>query len=187
MLDKLNKLEIGPSNSINPGFVTVDIDPRKKPDYLIDASGKLPFKDEQFELIYASHIIEHIPWYKTEKTLIEWVRVLKYGGKLEVHTVNAVIIAKWILLAEEGKVKDIPDRWAKFNPEHNPFKWASARMFAYDNGEPNWHKALFTPRYLFALFEKVGLINLEALTCRDLRSSKHGLIDFGVRGTKVRT
>ena len=53
----LDKLEIGPSPTRMPGFTTVDIDPCKNPDYLVDASDKLPFEDEQFEFIYASHII----------------------------------------------------------------------------------------------------------------------------------
>lgn len=35
-------------------------------------------------LLYASHVLEHIPWYKTEEVLREWVRVLKPGGVLEV-------------------------------------------------------------------------------------------------------
>jgi len=183
----LKNLEIGPSSEGNriPGFITVDIDPRKNPDYVADASGKLPFENEQFELVYASHIIEHIPWYMIEKTLVEWTRILKFGGELEVHTVNAIYIAERLLKFESGEEQKPPDNWTRYNPERNPYKWASGRIYAYDNGPSYWHKALFTPKYLTSLFKNVGLTNLEMLTCKDLRASHHGpVISFGIRGTK---
>lgn len=42
-------------------LVTLDIDPRSKPDVLWDiASLPLPFDDEQFDEIHAYHVLEHV-------------------------------------------------------------------------------------------------------------------------------
>lgn len=49
----------------------------------IKASGdKLPFKDNEFDFLVAKHNLEH--YENPEKTLIEWERVLKKGGKIGV-------------------------------------------------------------------------------------------------------
>ena len=53
-------------------------------DYVYDAGKPLPFEDNTFDLVYASHVLEHIPWYKVEEVVKEWVRILKPGGVLEV-------------------------------------------------------------------------------------------------------
>ncbi|HEV8441089.1 MAG TPA: methyltransferase domain-containing protein, partial [Methylomirabilota bacterium] len=77
-------LEIGPGRKRNPGFETLNIVGGYHVNYVLDARSKLPFKDETFELLYASHILEHIPWYQTDATLKEWTRVLRPGGKLQI-------------------------------------------------------------------------------------------------------
>ena len=70
------RLEIGAGGSRAPGFETLDIVGGRNVDYVLDASKRLPFADSTFELIYASHVLEHIPWYFVEDVL---ERCIIYG------------------------------------------------------------------------------------------------------------
>jgi SAM-dependent methyltransferase len=73
-------LDLGSSNRpISPNALTVDIDEEAKPQVVADVR-KLPFHDESFDFIVASHILEHID--DTISTLREWKRVLKTGGEI---------------------------------------------------------------------------------------------------------
>ena len=73
------KLEVGPGGARVPDFETVDIVPSQQVDYLWDVMKKLPFRENCFEVVYASHVLEHLPWYKTKEVLTEWTRILHLG------------------------------------------------------------------------------------------------------------
>lgn len=50
--------------------------------YLTDVTDLYMLADNSVDLLYASHVLEHIPRTKLLKTLKDWYRVLKPGGKL---------------------------------------------------------------------------------------------------------
>jgi len=81
----LRRLEIGPGPERLPGFETLNIVGGRQVDYVADAAGRLPIADNTFDLVYASHILEHIPWFCTEEAMHEWVRVLKPGGRWVIY------------------------------------------------------------------------------------------------------
>jgi len=63
-------LDIGPGwyeEYRMPGFETLDIEARGNVDHIADASERLPFNDNTFNLMHASHILEHIVWIKTQE------------------------------------------------------------------------------------------------------------------------
>jgi len=77
------KLEIG--TGLNPqkeGWIHQDIRKLEGIDLVCDAK-KLPYKDGELEDIFSSHVIEHFSWRIVEDVLVEWLRVLKKGGRLE--------------------------------------------------------------------------------------------------------
>lgn len=178
------RLVIGPGRKDKlPGFETLDIHPGPGIDHVADARS-LPFPDNSFDLIYASHIIEHVPWYDTVKLLAEWNRVLKPDvGALEVWTVNALKVARELLDIEEGFWKN-PDGWKRKNKANNPYLWCAGRIFAYerDSNPAMWHKALFTPKHLTACFKEAGFVNVGRL--EKPRGKDHGFINLGVGGFK---
>ena len=46
----------------------------------------LPYPDETFEIIFSSHMIEHISHYKIEQVICEINRVLKVDGVVRILT-----------------------------------------------------------------------------------------------------
>jgi len=71
------KLNLGCGGKHIPGFENLDII------YGVDA-GSLPFGDNTVELIYASHLLEHLRLSKVHAVLLEWKRVLVPDGMLRV-------------------------------------------------------------------------------------------------------
>lgn len=187
---KHRRLEIGPGSSRISGFETANIVPERSVDYVLDAAKRLPFEDNTFELVYASHVLEHIAWYKVEQVLGEWTRIVSSGGFLEVWVPDALRICKALVDYElTGEDRTDLDGFSKFDAKKDPCRWASARTFTYGDGTGrvnhwNWHRAMFTFRYLKTLMEGVGLRHVERLKPEDVRADTHGWINLGVKGKK---
>ena len=79
----LKYLHIGCGDNVLPKPF-INIDSRKKKGVLNLKAYPLKFKDNTFDLVYASHILEHFNKIKVLKVLKEWVRVLKPGGVLRI-------------------------------------------------------------------------------------------------------
>jgi ubiquinone/menaquinone biosynthesis C-methylase UbiE len=178
-------LEIGPAFGRLKGFETINIVGGLNVDYVYDASKRLPFKDDTFEVVYASHILEHLPWYETKQVLKEWIRVIKKGGNLELWVPDGFKIAKTIVDTEKNKNHSLPDKWIRFNDEKSPYIWANGRVFYGLNGDyPSWHKSLFTPKYLKTILESLGLKEIHVMDEEEYRNNKRGWINLGIKGTK---
>ena len=79
----LKYLHIGCGDNVLPKPF-INIDSRKKKGVLNLKAYPLKFKNNTFDLVYASHILEHFNKMKVLKVLKEWVRVLKPGGILRI-------------------------------------------------------------------------------------------------------
>jgi len=178
-------LEIGSGLNRIPGFETLNIIGIANVDYVLDASKKLPFQDCTFDLIYASHILEHIPWYKTREVLKEWFRILKSGGSLEIWVPDGLKICKILIESEKGSLKTIPDNWDLLNKKKDPFLWVNGRLFYGARLDyPSWHKALFTLKYLKRLLNDIGFTNIKEMDNSEVRGYDHGWVNLGVKGKK---
>lgn len=187
---RCRRLEIGPGPRRLPGFETVNIVWAPGVDYVANASRRIPFGSETFKLIYASHILEHIPWYQTESALAEWYRVLEPGGDLELWVPDGLKIAAAWVAAEQDGAKDFhADPWWKFNANQDPAVWANGRLFSYGDGfgtlgHQNWHLSAFSERHLKDLLIKVGFKEVEVLDRKLVRGNDHGWINLGFKATK---
>jgi len=164
----------------------MDILPGPHVDHVGDCR-KMPFPDRSFNLIYASHVLEHVPWYQVADTLLEWHRVLKDDGTLEVFTVDGLKIAKALVDLEENNVSPIHhDNWTRFNEKRNPYLWIAGRIFAYAKtskaNDPNWHHCLFTPRFLQQSLIEAGFKSVQLLNRDRVRGPDHGWINLGACG-----
>jgi SAM-dependent methyltransferase len=181
-------LEIGPNKARLPGFITFDAVPGPLVDHVGDCRA-MPFKAGSFDLVYSSHVIEHIEWYDVEATIAEWARILKPGGHLEVHTVDAHRILKaWIEYEETGHWSGPDPVWRSNMTRHDPYLFAVGRVLNWpkDGSIHQLHRALISPRYLAACFEKAGLVDLAPLTREDARGTRHSaFINLGLKGRKA--
>lgn len=186
-------LDIGPGwdeNARIPGFETLDVEKRANVDHVADAAGPLPFDDDTFDIIHASHILEHIPWQHTDRVLKEWARILKPGGWLEVWVPNGLKACRAFVAAEKGNTRlaEESPMWRKRIVGKDPCRLASGHIFSFFSGieHPPWglHKAMFSPRYLKKLLQAAGLINVVAMNKSEIRARDYRWINMGFKGQK---
>ena len=184
------RLEIGTGQTRLHGFETLNVVYHRATDYIHDAARPLPFADSSFSIVYASHVLEHIPWYQGLAVVRDWVRVLEPGGALELWVPDALLICRTLVACEESHSSAaIKDDWWRFNARQDPALWAAGRLFSYGDGtgaarSPNWHRALYTPRFLASVMKSAGPSEIERLEPSHVRGDDHGWINLGMRGVR---
>jgi SAM-dependent methyltransferase len=186
----VRRLEIGPGPQRIAGFETLNITGGRQVDYIADATRGLPFADGSFDIIYASHVLEHVAWFRSVAVLRLWRDKLKPGGRLEVWVPDALKIAEAFVDAERrGSQAHAQDGWWRFNDGHDPCLWFSGRVFSYGDGSGtpghfNWHLAAFSERRLIEAMREAGLRDVARLPASEVRGYDHGWINLGVCGLR---
>lgn len=85
------KLDLGSGGGQIPGYVSVDFNEDAHPHVVADVEA-LPFEDDSVDVIYASHVLEHVKL--ASPALAEWHRVLKPGGVCTIATPDIVGVYK---------------------------------------------------------------------------------------------
>lgn len=78
------KIDLGSGTSKKESYLTIDKNPDIKADIIADVEERLPFKDCEVDEIRASHILEHLRPENKVKVMVEFERVLKVGGILDI-------------------------------------------------------------------------------------------------------
>lgn len=91
-LKKLKKLHLGSGKVYLPGWTNVDIFTSCRADRYADVTC-LPYEKDSYDLIYASHILEHVHRHMVLATLSHWHGILCHGGilRLAVPDFKAVV------------------------------------------------------------------------------------------------
>lgn len=177
-------LEIGPGSSPVPGFETLNLVPPA--DHIADCR-RTGLPDASFDIVYSSHCIEHVEWFEVEATIKEWARLLKPGGVLEVHTVDAYALMKHLVEWEEGGEGPKAGTWRRDLHRDHPFLWGTGRIMNYrrkGEASDSWmHRAMLTPRYLRECFDAAGLGEIEPVA-EPRGAKKHRAINMGLRGLR---
>ena len=79
----------------NAHVLTLDIDAEQHPDIVADAAQMPDELENRFDGIFASHVLEHFSYWKTDEVLNGWVRCLKEGGELH------ILVPSWEWAARE--------------------------------------------------------------------------------------
>ena len=153
------KINLGAGNLKKSGYTNVDINSNFKPDVVADVR-KLPFDDNYADEILARDVLEHIPHKETKKTLLEWKRILKKGGKLIIQTPNLQTIANYML--DIDKIDDI-----------DYINDLIRRIFGGQDFKENFHCAGFTPETIRELLKSIRFKDIKVNPVKDLESKDY--------------
>lgn len=127
--------------------VRLDLDPEVKPDIVADAR-MIPEPDGKYDVVYASHVLEHFGFKWTKNIIREWLRVLKINGQIVITVPNLVWASKRILESTENQISE-------FDKERTMFMYYSAQK---DGGVIDYHKNGFTPQSLEGLLNSFDIL-----------------------------
>ena len=176
----MRALEIGPGEKpVDKSWDTMDMVDRPNLTIKHDVRNlPLPIKEETYDLVYMSHILEHIPWTQTIAALQEIRRILVPGGSVEIWVPD---LAKLVQAYREGHTGGCG--WRKFNPENDYVTWLNGRLFTYGPEEENWHRAVFDAAYLKRQLRRAGFDKTVNLLKKP-RGYDHGWINLGMAAFK---
>jgi len=179
-------VEIGPREQPAGDDNTVYVDCVKRPGVshaTVWGSDRLPFDDCSVDSVYASHVIEHVPWFQTDYALAEVFRVLRRGGRVELWCPDFAALVTAYLAGAIPRT----EKWRRFNPTGDLMKWVNGRLFAYFNdteGPENLHKSAHDFSSLSAQLNSAGFVNIERAK-RNQGHNPHGPCEFGVIAYKA--
>lgn len=157
------RLNLGCGVKLKEGFTNVDMyelkdlkeakgvlhDAEVKGKYVKADVRKLPFKDNYADYIIATEILEHIPLRDVVKTLKEWVRVLKKGGRMVITCpdFNALAV-QWL---------ETP-----FSPEN--YGEIAQGIYGNQLAKGEFHQSPITPQLLQYYLGSMGLKDGKIIT-----------------------
>lgn len=120
--------------------IGVDIRKTKEIDIVADAH-KLPFKDNCFDLVYSSHVIEHFSHQDVKAVLYEWIRVLKDGCTFELLCPD--LRARALLFVLKPTWQNVKN------------------IYGGQDFPENYHKCGFSYKQIKRLLEEIGIKNVK--------------------------
>jgi len=119
----------------------VDIREDVKPDYRCDLR-MLPFANEEFDIVYSSHTLEHFARNEVGQVLDEWSRILKKDGEMRLVLPNIKWAAKHIMNDEiDADVMNV--------------------LYGAQSYDENFHKVGFTPQTVEQLLGERKFVHFE--------------------------
>jgi SAM-dependent methyltransferase len=101
-------LNLGCGDRYHPDWVNVDFHSSNPSVLAHDLKGKLPFKDDSFDVVYHSHLQEHLPKKNVPMLFHECFRILKPGGIIRVVVPDLEQIVRIYLELLERSLNDDP-------------------------------------------------------------------------------
>lgn len=148
------RLHIGVGKCYLPDFINVDIFSSVRADAYADMAA-LPYDRGTFDLIYASHVLEHAHRHMVLATLSHWRDLLKVGGLLRLAVPNfAACVARY---SATGNLREI-----------------TGLLFGGQNHPKNNHFITFDGLTLTEDLIKVGF---EIIRPWDWRATEHAQFD----------
>jgi SAM-dependent methyltransferase len=102
-------LNLGCGTTFDLGWVNMDLLPSNPEVIAHDLYDPLPFGDGTFEMVYHSHVLEHLHRGHVRDFLLECRRVLKPGGTVRIVVPDLERLAKSYLACLEGALAGDPD------------------------------------------------------------------------------
>jgi len=141
------RLDIGAGDLKRPGWVSLDITDHC--DLFWDLRNGIPFPTGTVDVVYSSHLLEHMPYEAGQQVLQESLRVLKIGGILSICVPNARLYIDAYLGA--APLSEDHDFWEPALVSHSGIDLLN--YVAYMGGE---HACMFDEPSLVARLERAG-------------------------------
>jgi len=147
------RLDIGAGDLDRPGWVTLDI--TDNCDLFWDLRNGIPFPSNSIEMVYSSHLFEHMDYPSGQSLLAEVHRVLAPGGTVSVCVPNARLYIDAYL-----GVRDL-------NPDHDFWEPAlhsrsGINLLNYIAYMGDEHKCLFDQDSLLERMREAGFVDVSA-------------------------
>jgi predicted SAM-dependent methyltransferase len=141
-----------------PGFVHVDILDAPHIDHQCLVTDFSIIPDNTFDLVYASHVLEHFGRHEVQNVLKEWFRVTAPQGVIRLAVPDfAAVVAFY---AQEG-LRDGKSGLVGL-------------VCGGQRNEYDFHKIIFDEPFLTSLLKSVGFVNVRRW---DWRTTEHAHID----------
>lgn len=158
------RLNIGAGDTTIPGFISIDAK-------LGHDASRLPYPDNSVDEVYSSHCLEHIHHSKTGDTLMEWVRVLKPGGRIRI----AVPFVEKVLAAH------------RTDPDQYDWKFLSSWMYGTFDDPLDRHQAIFTFEGLAKILRELGIDDIDTFEGEYEDQAKYNQFTLNIQGRKRKT
>lgn len=136
-------LHLGCGNKNDPRFINIDADAYPNVHFIQNIENLNNFASNSADLIYATHVLEHISHRKLVSVLKEWYRVIKPGGMIRISVPDFDILIE------------------AYRNSGNNLGHIMEPLMGGQNYENNYHRSAFTEKYLSELFNKVGFSNIK--------------------------
>lgn len=114
----------------------VDMREETQPDYRCDLRV-LPFANQEFDIVFSSHTLEHFCRKEVPEVLDEWIRIMKPDGELRLNLPNMEWAAQHIVNKEvDNDVMNV--------------------LYGAQTYDENFHKVGFTPQIIEQLLSERG-------------------------------
>jgi len=131
-------IHLGCGDIASPEFINVDARPAPHLHYVRDARDLSIFPDGYADLVYASHVLEHMPSPILKNVLWEWRRILKPDGVLRLS------------------VPDFDALLDIYQACGHDIDSIAARLMGGQDYAENIHYSVFNSKYLSRLLIEVG-------------------------------
>jgi predicted SAM-dependent methyltransferase len=102
----MRRLHIGGQVRVD-GWEVLDANAGPAVDHVADARDLSQFSDETFDIVYASHVVEHLDYRDVLlATLREWRRVMVPGGTLYVSVPDLATLASMFVLKDQLNMEE---------------------------------------------------------------------------------
>ena len=131
-------VHLGCGDIASPEFINVDASPASHIHYVCDVKDLSVFPDDYCDMVYACHVLEHIPYNDLRKVLWEWKRILKPHGVLRLS------------VPDFDKILDIYTCFSR------DIMSILGPLLGGQEDKYNVHHSIFNSKYLSAKLREVG-------------------------------
>jgi predicted SAM-dependent methyltransferase len=97
----LIKLHLGCGDRKIAGFINIDIREDVRPDIVDNAFELTKFENNSVDLIYSSHMLEHLSRKDSMRALQRWFAVLKTGGVLRLSVPDLQAVFEYYMFSKD--------------------------------------------------------------------------------------